>query len=1216
MVNVIVNNINGVYVRTFELDIYDLDTQKSAITRLASEMKTIPRYLYFPEGVPSLEQLTKEYSITVENLLEHIISIDRKDSDFVTFANSIKEKLDQQNLNLRDDVLLPFVAYDSYIALDPRNVLHALSNEIESANLFKVPSVEILLRDLRNFWENDREETIKRFTKKIKDVQKESNEQKKRYEDFDKVSNKIRYTTFEQESVTFEFSLDLIDITIMEIFNHIRLNSGVPFATIDNFFKIFNDFNPPEDWKVSIENGIIFKVLQKKIPDRSKDKDYAHVLLVVDGEPGKENVIVEMSLRTSGNFLQRYEMIKRFLTSIYGLGDIDVKNIAEKSIKGSFYFPNHSLNKYVFADLLINNELFSSMMSIDEREKVTKKKESIYIHFYNSKIGKLTANLTEKISRRNDSDLRGKDVNRDFKFGSTYIRVKIVTAENIQAVLIFQDLFSKLLAIYDQEYPQIMEFYKKYTPMTKKENDKDETIVKTRLTNKDIAPEVFVSGYSQKCSVPPTIIHDNDNEALEEARKQGLQIMRYPKDDDEQKDDKLFPSRNYVCNNPKDPKSIFPGLHENTFEKNKDIVPYLPCCFKKDTNKPNSLYRQYFYGEEPIDKTVTNQQDLITSKKFAAADRYGTLPANLNKMFDIFDYDEDYMYLRKGVNYSKDAKSSFLECVMEGMYKETKILDSTDREAFLAEKRHELATDANAAACSQEMYDYTLSEIIDIIRDSRIYMEPSLFSSLLEQHFNCNIFVFSRSNNNTNLIIPRHIHAYYKNKRENAKCIFIYEHKGSSADKEKGSRCELIVKWEKTNKENVSYYYPYKSKVSKGVRDVYMSMIKSYALKDEIVEFFIPPIINTKKLTFLEQGLDTYGKCRMLRFSIDSSNVTILTDPLQPFVIPAAINWIATKTTKETAIRLAKAIGIQFTSQCVREGFLKEIYGNFGDVNITIPVFNTDKMDLPEENNRIIIQTKDSSVLTNYNEYKKLSRYVVEYMLWLFSKYLNEDSETPSAETIDSFVKKKLKIIPDFKYGKVKTIFSETSGVMKEGKLIVKSEETLKRLVYTLRLSLRRFREKIEKYHESKTIENFYLEVTDFDQYPRQVILYGKDSIDKWNNEKNNKHIIYDSVQLDFKVPYFFKNENVKSGKVYLAQNTPTLQKAMEIGETWIKSGFNVDGEAKGDEDVSFEFKLYRYINSNDIVLYNVEGHPNSFKIRVLGWKYQGISSFAVLLPL
>ena len=113
----------------------------------------------------------------------------------------------------------------------------------------------------------------------------------------------------------------------MEIFNHVRLNSRVPFATIDNFFKILNDFNPPDTWSLSINKGIIFKVLQKKIMDTSKYEDYADGLLIVDGEPGKENVIVQMSLLTSGNFLQQDEMVKRFLTSIYGLCDIGVKNI-------------------------------------------------------------------------------------------------------------------------------------------------------------------------------------------------------------------------------------------------------------------------------------------------------------------------------------------------------------------------------------------------------------------------------------------------------------------------------------------------------------------------------------------------------------------------------------------------------------------------------------------------------------------------------------------------------------------------------------------------------------------------------------------------------------------------------------------------------------------------------------------------------------------------
>ena len=1209
MVIVNVNNIDDSF--SFEFIMYDLDTQKSAITRLAAELKTIPKYLYFPEGVPSLERLNEEDPIIVEDLLIPIISDDKKDLDFVSLAIKLKGKLDQQSLDLRDDILLPFIAHDSSYMLDgvdPYSMLLDLSNQIQSENLFDDKS-NTSLRDLRDFWEKDRLETIKQFLKEVDRVVKESNEQEKIFRDFEDIKSKIIYTPFEQESVKFEFSLELKNITVMEIFNHISLNAEVPFATINNFFKIFKDFNPPKDWKISIDSGIIFRVLQKKSIYGVKDEDYTEGILTVDGEPGNENIIVSMSLLTSENFLQRDEIIDRFLETITGLGVVTFKNVIEKRIKGPFYFPNHTLDKYIFADIVMNNPLFSSMMSIDESEKATNKKESIYIHFHNSKIGELTANLTEKIAIRNDSDLRGKDTNGAFKFGTTYIRIKIVIAKNIESVIEFQNLLSKLLGVYDQKYQEILDFYKFYIPNFQTDKDKlllEKTKVKGTkpLTNKDIAPEVFVPGYPQRCAHAPTIIDDDGEEAFKEAARLGRQIMRYPKDNS------AFPSRNYVCNYP---GVKYPGLHENKFEKNNDIVPYLPCCFKKDNDIPNSgsILRYYKYGEPLKDKSVSTQQDLITTKKFAPADKYGTLPDNLTKMFEIFDYAEDHVYVRKGVH---EPKSSFLECVMEGMYRQTGILDVEDRKVHIERERVKLATAANAAACRQEMYNYSIKQIMENISDPSLYMDPSLFTSLLEQHFNCNIFVFSRTGNNAKLNIPRHIQAYYKNKRE-ANCIFIYEHGGSPADKEKGKRCELIVRWTKTDKHDVYYYYPHISKVSRGVREVYNKMKQSYALNNEIEESSILPI---DKAELYEQGFDSYGKCRMLRFKFEGDTVTILTDPLQPFIVKEARNWIATKTSKDTAIKLAMAIKIQLTSQCVRDGYLKELYGIFGGVKVTIPVNNSTRINgLQEENDRIINTTNRSSVLRNYNEYKKLARYITEYMLWLFSKYIHEDDvKSPSIETINNFIEDKIKIDNDFEYGKVSEIFSEDSGVMDDGKLVVKSEETLKRLAYTLRLSLRRFKEKIDKYYKHTIIDKFYVDVTDFDQYPQQVLLHGEDSIDKWNKEKNRENVIHDSIQINLDTPYFFKNEHINKGVIYLVQNTPSLQKAKEIGMEWVKSGFNVDGEATGIDIPSFEFEIYRYINSKDIVLYNVEGEQNSFKIRIMGWKLNGISSFAVLLQL
>ena len=90
------------------------------------------------------------------------------------------------------------------------------------------------------------------------------------------------------------------------------------------------------------------------------------------------------------------------------------------------------------------------------------------------------------------------------------------------------------------------------------------------------------------------------------------------------------------------------------------------------------------------------------------------------------------------------------------------------------------------------MYDYTIDEIIKKIEDPEEYFDPKLFIHLLEIHFNCNIFLFSRENNGQ-IIIPRNMQCYYKMKNKN-RCIFIFEHLGSRADDATYPQCELIIK--------------------------------------------------------------------------------------------------------------------------------------------------------------------------------------------------------------------------------------------------------------------------------------------------------------------------------------------------------------------------------------------------------------------------------------
>jgi hypothetical protein len=1179
--------------------VYDLDTQQSAINRLAAQLKTIPKYLYFPDGIPTMEQFYEENgNIQVEDLLE-IITGDKAGYNFVQIFEQIKDKLSQQKLKIREDVFIPFVVFNKNLAdapLDMKGVyVLMMQTELDKSNIFANE------QKIERIWD-DRERIINDFTNLIKTNLLDAKTQKDIFKRFTQVSKILPYTPFELERVDFEFTLNMIHVSIMELFNHIQLNPGVPFACINNIFKILKDFIPSDEWELYLESAIIFKVLQKTEITGIRLADFTDGVLSITGETGKEIVTVGMSLITSGQYLTRDKLIERFLGTIKGLGEIKLQTIKESRVNGVFYFPNHTMNKYVLSDLIMNNSLFSSMMSIDESEKASKKKESVYIHFKHPKIGTVTANITQKISERGDPALRGKNIKEEFKLGTNYIRIKISSANDLKSVTAFQEMFSKLLVIYDQEYQSVVDFYRIYIPdFAQVVNNPPNISQKLKL--KDIAPEVFVKGYPPKCPHQPTIISDDE---VADTLNKGKIVMRYPQDESEG-----FIPRNYVCNHP---QAIYPGLRDNPLS-NRDVVPFLPCCYTKNhADRKGSIFRHYYNGEDLRIKVDGDQQDLIITNKFVPKDKYGTLPDDITKLFDIFDPKEGFMYVRKGVS---DNKSSFLDCVMEGMYEETNILDYQDNRAEQLHKvRNEMANTAHAASCRQEMYDFTTKEIIDAIKDPNVFLNPKLFTAMLEERFNCNIFVFNRTNNRSGqLALPRHLQAYYKTKKR-SKCIFVYEHMGSTSDHAQYPRCELIVRWKVGGggEDDVTYYSSYNSKVSKGVREVFNRMRKAYALNIEITETNFP--IHNSNVKLIEQGIDSYGKCRMLRFNYNGEVGTLLTSPIQPLAVPEVSKWVATKLEQETALQFISELGITISGQSIARDLVKELYGVFGNVQISIPVEDSIPIDdVPGLDKGVSYPENEISVVENYNKYKKLARYISEYILWLFSRYLHEDdSRTMDIDTIEMFFKDKVKIDADFEYGHVGKIFLINSGVMDGGKLVVKSEETLKRLVYTLRIFIRRFRQKINDYYNRHVIENYYVDVADFDQHQFQVVLQGDKSVEKWILEQKIKYNLNDSVQIGQLTPYFFRNSLV-GNQIYLAQNTDNVPKAIKIAETWIHSGYNPKENLDNASNL-VNFTLYRYIHAKDITMYKVGGTYTPLDIKMLGYKIEDMSFFTVLLPL
>jgi len=1170
-----------------EFEIYDLDTDISIINRIASDLNTLPKYLYFPDGPPVMEQFKTNTNINIEDTLVLL----KNNTSIISF-DSLYEYLKNKILisNVTSDLIEPFIVYNPELiqqySLNPQTFeiyLQGVQKQFDFLNLIPELRLEdvwnnrIQIRDglklgiINN--KRDSERQIVYF-RRIKDAQE------------------LEYTDFELEKDRNKLIFNLNNITLIEIFNYIKLNENTPFASLNNFYKILKDFIPYEEWSLTTEDIIL---MVSPYIDNVSNPNISDYLTIIFQETEQNEIIAHFYFNKTENNLGKKELIERIIEIFPRLEPLEIKSLVSDNINGVFYFPHHNLNKHVLADLIMNDPLFSTILSVNEGQKATTSKASIYIYFNHLNTGPITATLTEKVMTKIDPVMKNKNTIL-FPKGQKYIRVKIKSSRDQEAVNEFQKIISKLMTLYYEEYPKIVEIYREFIPNFGSSDI--EVVPETREEENEIFPPKF----TRTCSAKPTVITSREEE--EAALEEGKDIMIFPRDQDAY----LTTQRKYVCNYSDKP---YPSLISNKDKKSNKKFPLLPCCYGKDPKdkkyKTHFKFREY-YGlqEEEIQDSLTVQQNLIKTNKFVDFKIFGLLPKNIIKLFSSIDIDQQYSYLRTGVF---NTKNSFINCVLLALGDETiQRFDTVEEvEVYLNFFRNsaELLSPELAAACKQEMYDYTTEEILTNIKDPNVYFDPKLFIHLLEEKYNCNIFLFSRNNLNGEMILPRHIQCYQKTKNNNP-CIFIYEHSGSESNRADYPRCELIVKFNNSDPKDIAYRFNKDNVIYTKINQVYNSLRESYSL-DRLNEENVFPQIGTF------QKIDSYGKVRMLNVEYEGHILSLMTSPMQPSAIQETMEESVSKIHVDIAIRFASSVRMLITGQTLIKGVLKEIFGKIGNVRVSIPVEERAPLPtVPEFASSLNYVENDTSIFEIYNRNKKLARYIIEYMIWLYSKFLrNIDTTELIPEQMITFANQYITIDPLFEYGNVPKIFSNTSGIMSDGKLVVKSQETLKRLLYVLRLEAIHNPKRIIGYYERKNIEHFYLDITDFDQYQSQVILEGDDSLKKWSQERKVNYRLYDDILIG-NSPYFFKNKLV-GDDLFLAQNTDTVEKAIAIAQTWYEDGYNPSNTVTEADLV--EFTLFAFGGPNNIKPYSIEGPSFPQNIKILGYTIDDESQFTVLLP-
>jgi hypothetical protein len=1177
--------------------IYDLDNLLTIKDRIAFNLKTLPEYLYFPNGL-TYDELSKK-NIIVKDFLSEIRDDAKNNSSVFNLIDSSKKDFGDK-FNVKDKIVGVWLSYNETLQKDVANkgevVLDSIINELVKRKIYLAHSQ--FKRDWKNILQ-----TKLYIEKSIKSQSKKIERAVKLFDEFNFES--AVSTPFRIEYIQFILTLEMNNISMLELFNSVVLTPLVPFVTTHNFYKIKTDYIPSTEWAVTTSDSMILKVYQKDyIINNSNTSNYSDTIIKLD--PVTNNFSAEISIDNSKGNVSNDVFTQRSL-EIFPDIDISIEKTEESKIIGVFYYPNLTLDKYVFSDLVMNDDIFKLVISIDDHEKATKKKAGLYIHFEHQNTGSISATITEKRMVKGDISMKDEDLDF-FPIGEPYIRVRISNCNNSKSVEIFKEILGKLFILYDQKYNEIRDFYREYIPDFGdiEEEEKIEEVVKLN----DKAPDLFVSNYTRNCKPTrmPTIV---DEEEAIELMNEGKQVIKFPRDAPADPNAVRFPldgvRQNYYTCKHKVHKHV--GLKLNKL-KNASTYPYVPCCFKPNQMK-NPKYLHYYEGKT-LDDAGEKKQNIIKTNKILKHDQYGNIPSDIENLFTITDPNPNFEYVRRGTGIgSKRNVNSFLNAVMEAFNYQTNILSITDEdelEAYLIDQRHLFATKENVALCRQELYDLTSNQIIDLLQ-SDTYLDPRLFIRLLEDKFKCNIFLFTKNFLNGEMILPRHTQAYYRNRNEN-RCVYVYEHMGSESDdsiKYPFPQCELIIKYNiKSSK--VQEFFSYKE--SENIRDVYLNLQKSYALNKPIVEINLPISTNIK---IKSQWIDSYGKTRRLTIVFDSNKISIITTPIQPLKVKEIRNTKIYKTDVDTAIKLATLLKIKIQSQTIIDDVVKEITGVWGNITISIPIENDDKVidGIVTKEDELSFNTDKDSLLEKYNKNKKFARYLVEYTMWFFSKYLKSSGKDISDKNVAEFAQKYFQLDPDFIYkNKISKTFTENNSFTKNGKIIVHTEETIKRLVYVLRLNIQRDEDNILQYHSRTVIKNFYVDITDFNKYDGQVILFGEESVQKWIIENNIKYILYDEVQIGISSPYFFKNSLVDEN-VYLAQNTTSIEKGSDVAMMWYKKGYNPGIHSKNIKPISFT--LYSYKNPTDVK--KIKGKDTN-ELKILEYTFDSTLFYTVLLKL
>lgn len=1161
-------SIKSVKVNKKRIDIYDSDSNDTFLNRVAAVFKIHPNFI---EEI-NIDELEDGNDIKVDTLIDKIQDYDYDEKNMdnnITFLSGLSENYRK---NTDDTIVKLFLSvnpvftdivdFDTFELTELIPLTEALKNSDIDVN---IDASEFLKKDdatnrsPRDFFMSDLKEKItiiNRQTNELLEINREFAEMKSIITDMSSID-----IVKDQSDFKIITNLKSSEYSLSSIFSNIVCKENAPFLSYNNLYKVYQDLDikMPDDWSLSFPNFMILKV-------NIEDDKYTDCNIYFENNILTLSIDIKYSSFTHFSEEHIRELVKNRVRNCFcNFSDFSIVNESEINIFETVIIPDQTFNTYVLSDIVMNNNIFSKFLVINESVQTSKKKSGLYVHYFIKNV-KGTCNIT---TAEDTSINPTKNI----------VRLRIKKAKDQDIAYEFINLIGKLMSKYNKDQKKIIEFYKKYIKGFPKEKHKKEVLEPSKITLHKQVPDLFISGYPYKCQYPPIIINDEEAKEYTEDR-----VMQYPIKGEGK-------THNYVCNDEKN-EYIYVGLRENTL-KNRGRYKYIPCCFKSDQTRRRGPFSEYFKGEI-VEKGP--QQNIIITNKLVRNEEYGVLPKNLDKLLSTID--DSYNYLRKGVN---STNISFLDCVLESVLEidDYSGLPEKKKLKILYKHYNDVKNYKYISVASQEnpseKEDKLRKELefIDSHRDSS-YLDPTRWLRLCEAVYKCKIVLFTRDRNEKDafVTIPNHELIYLQDKLKDQKLVLIYEHYGTDIDM-KYPKCELIIKWDRELTIEEGSTNNFVTSLGKKIYNFYTSIINQYyydVFKKETNRVTLFDLTDISFLKPSHQVIDNYGKARGLVFSLDDdSEIILLSDPFPPIKAMSYEGNIYKNNNLRKVLEFINSNSIEIVSNVIVNESIKE-------VNMTISgIIFTAKIDYSEEYSSIanremgdiesdIIEKYPSSNrdLSNNIRLKRLAFIISEYFCYFYSHYLQNKGEESSLEIIRSFIKNKVRVTEQIDYPYIISdkpsisleILSENKFTDKiNGKFLVHNNETLKRLVYVLRSQLINNRKNVLDYYKSNEVYNFYKETFHFSENTLNIIVKNVDDLQKIDN------VIYDKLQTD-KKKFFMHNELINNDSPILLKESIDKSEAFRISSNWIK--YNKVSDYK-DSDPLINRVMYLYNSEYNI---------------------------------